>query len=65
MDEKMIDRIFEPFFTTKGVGHGTGLGLSISLGLVQRNGGSIRVSSRPGEGCLFVVALPRTIGNQS
>ena len=63
MEKETLDRIFEPFFTTKSVGRGTGLGLSISLGLVQRNGGNIRVSSRPGEGSFFVVALPGTIGN--
>jgi len=63
MEKETLDRIFEPFFTTKSVGHGTGLGLSISLGLVQRNGGNIRVSSRPGEGSYFVVALPGRIGN--
>ena len=62
MEKETLDRIFEPFFTTKGVGRGTGLGLSISLGLVQRNGGTIKVSSRPGESSLFVVALPISTG---
>jgi two-component system NtrC family sensor kinase len=54
-----LERIFEPFFTTKGVGHGTGLGLSISYGIVQRHGGTIKVSSRVGEGSTFVVILPK------
>lgn len=63
MEKETLDRIFEPFYTTKDVGRGTGLGLSISLGLVQRNGGMIRISSRPEEGSRFVVALPRSRGN--
>ena len=58
MAKETLDRIFEPFYTTKDVGRGTGLGLSISLGLVQRNGGEIRVYSQPGEGSRFIVALP-------
>jgi two-component system, NtrC family, sensor kinase len=53
-----IDKIFEPFFTTKGVGHGTGLGLSISLGIVERHGGTIKVSSHIDQGSVFTVSLP-------
>jgi len=54
-----LDRVFEPFFTTKGVGHGTGLGLSISYGIIQRHGGTIKVSSQVGQGSTFVVILPK------
>ncbi|MDR3220676.1 MAG: PAS domain-containing protein [Candidatus Accumulibacter sp.] len=49
-------RIFEPFFTTRG--QGTGLGLAIALGVARAHGGSIKVSSRPGEGSEFVMTLP-------
>jgi len=52
------EKIFEPFFTTKDVGKGTGLGLSISYRIVQDFGGRIRVSSREGEGALFVMSFP-------
>lgn len=54
-----INRVFEPFYTTKEVGEGTGLGLSVSYGIVQRHGGTIKVSSRVGEGSTFVVKLPK------
>jgi len=55
--EANLPHIFDPFFTTKK-GGGTGLGLSITYGIVQKLGGQIAVSSKPGEGTRFVVLLP-------
>ncbi len=54
-----LKRIFEPFFTTKPVGKGTGLGLSLAYGIVQRHHGALDVKSKPGEGSVFRVTLPR------
>jgi signal transduction histidine kinase len=56
--EEHLARIFDPFFTTKGPKEGTGLGLSVALGVVETHGGTIRVSSAPGQGSTFVVELP-------
>jgi PAS domain S-box-containing protein len=59
MDEATRKRAFEPFFTTKEVGVGTGLGLSVSYFIVtEQHKGSISVSSREGEGCLFTIVIP-------
>jgi signal transduction histidine kinase len=56
--EPHLAKIFDPFFTTKPVGQGTGLGLSIVYGIVERHGGTIRVTSRVGEGTTFHVSFP-------
>jgi len=53
------EKIFDPFFTTKPEGTGTGLGLSICYGIAHDHGGRISVSSVPGNGAAFTVALPR------
>jgi len=53
----VMPRIFEPFFTTKPKGEGTGLGLGIVKQIVDKHGGRIDVTSKPG--CTrFTVRLP-------
>jgi two-component system NtrC family sensor kinase len=57
-----LPRLFQPFFTTKEVGKGTGMGLSVSLGIVEKHGGTIRVTSAVGKGSTFVIWLPEETG---
>jgi CheY-like chemotaxis protein len=51
-------RIFEPFFTTKPPGIGTGLGLSLCRGILEGHGGTISMTSAPGQGATFRIELP-------
>jgi len=60
MSDEVMKEIFIPFFTTKDVNQGTGLGLAVVHGIVSSHGGTIKVSSRLGEGSRFAVELPLT-----
>ncbi len=57
MSEAVRSRVFTELFSTKG-GRGTGLGLLTAKQTAEAHGGSIAVSSEPGGGALFVVAIP-------
>jgi signal transduction histidine kinase len=49
--------IFDPYFTTRRAG--TGLGLPISKNIIEGLGGTLAVSSRPGEGTEIRIDLPQ------
>lgn len=52
----ILDRIFEAFFTTRA--NGQGLGLMVARGVVDEHGGTIEVTSQPGDGTEVRVELP-------
>ena len=55
--ESDLARITDPFYTTKRGTGGTGLGLSVSLRIVRDHGGTLRYSSKLGEGTTAAVEL--------
>lgn len=57
----ILEKIFNPFFTTKPSDRGTGLGLSLSNDIVRRHGGTIAVSSEPGEYTEMTISIPTAV----
>ncbi len=50
-----LARIMEPLYSTKA--RGLGLGLAIARAILEKNNGSLRVTSTPGKGSTFTVRL--------
>jgi signal transduction histidine kinase len=62
MDQKEVRQIFQKFYRTKRAEEsgeaGSGIGLSIVQQIVEQHGGEIGVTSKPGVGSRFTVAMP-------
>lgn len=61
--EEQLEAIFNPFEQADGsvarAYGGTGLGLTVTKQLVELHGGTIKVTSTPGEGSVFTFTLPK------
>jgi signal transduction histidine kinase len=55
IDAARIDQVFDLFYTTKP--SGTGVGLAVAKRLVERQGGTLAVTSPPGSGAMFAIRL--------
>jgi signal transduction histidine kinase len=54
----VFDRFYKADSARTGDSGGSGLGLSIVRAIVERHGGTVNVSSEPGEGTTFTIWLP-------
>ncbi|HZZ41985.1 MAG TPA: HDOD domain-containing protein [Tepidisphaeraceae bacterium] len=61
MDEKTLRQAFDPFFSAKPAGRRRGMGLAKAMRWVESSGGSIRLESRPEQGCRALILLPAAI----
>jgi len=59
MADEVARKAFQAYFTTKEPDKGSGLGLAVVYGIVIEAGGTIEISSEPGEGATFRIRLPR------
>jgi len=57
MTAEVMERAFDPYFTTRE--KGTGMGLAVVYGIVKSLKGVISIESKPHEGSVFRVSLPR------
>ena len=59
-EQKYVDKIFNMFQRLHGRNEyeGTGIGLATCRKIVERHGGNITATSKPGEGATFVVCVP-------
>jgi two-component system cell cycle sensor histidine kinase/response regulator CckA len=61
MSAETMKRLFEPFFSTKAASSSVGLGLSVCYGIIRQYHGAITAESKPGQGSIFIIWLPRAV----
>lgn len=59
-DQKYADLAFQPFKRINTEYNGTGIGLALCKRIIENHRGKITVTSAPGEGTTFFIALPIT-----
>ena len=66
MDQEHLDNLFKSLLSKQQVGtsgeKGTGLGLILCKEFIERNGGSLTVTSELGKGSAFIISMPAKSG---
>jgi PAS domain S-box-containing protein len=63
IDDANLNKIFEMFYRATEQSDGSGIGLYIVKNAIDKLGGQINVTSRPGHGTRFNIVLPNRINN--
>jgi len=58
MDTETLQKAAQPFFSAKTAGRKRGMGLAYAARLIQLNGGSLDIASKPGGGTTVTILLP-------
>ena len=58
MSSEAVQRAFDPFYSGREAGRGVGMGLPKAWRLVDSNGGTVVLESRPGHGTRVSILLP-------
>lgn len=58
MNEHTLNHALDPFFSAKPAGRQTGLGLALAHRLVQAQGGTLELTSKPGRGTTVTIWFP-------
>ncbi len=58
MDTETLKKATYPFFSNQPAGRKRGMGLAHAARLIQLNGGSLNIKSRPGNGTIVTILLP-------
>jgi len=58
MDREIVQKATQPFFSAKPAGRKRGMGLAYAQRLIQLNGGSLNITSKPGVGTTVTIYLP-------
>ena len=61
ISERNQAAVFKRFYREEGVGDlpGAGIGLYLTREIISRQGGYVQVASKPGQGSVFSVFLPK------
>jgi signal transduction histidine kinase len=58
MDAETLSRATQPFFSARAAGRKRGMGLAHVVRLIELNGGTLEITSQPGQGTTAIVHLP-------